>query len=72
MNWEKNWFLKFKVLRRKLDVNRLKTVPNNLGKLSDSADNAVVKYTMYSNLDLKVKCIVVSTPSTTRLINKTK
>lgn len=57
MNWEKNWFLKFKVLRRKLDVNRLKTVPNNLGKLSDSTDNAVVKYTMYSNLILK--CIVV-------------
>ena len=60
-------------LKRKvdnLDVDKLKTAPANLSKLSNVVDNDVVKNTVYDTLVAKVS--VVEIPSTNGLLTKTQ
>ena len=51
----------------KIDVDKLKTVPDDLAKLSNVVDNDVVKKTVYNKLVTKVNNI-----DTTGFVSKTK
>ena len=52
-----------------LDVDRLKTVPIDLKKLSDVVDNEVVKNTKFNILMMKVNEIDKKIPKVTTLIH---
>ena len=54
-----------------LDVDKLKTVPADLSKLSNVVDN-VVKKTVYENLATKVNAIYTKIPSTSGLVINAK
>ena len=51
----------------KLDINKLKPIPDDLSKLSDVVKNEVVKKTMYDKLVTKVNNI-----DSSRFVLKTK
>ena len=51
----------------KLDINKLKPIPDDLSKLSDVVKNEVVKKTMYDKLVAKVNNI-----DSSRFVLKTK
>ena len=55
-----------------LDVDKLKTLPSNLSKLSNVVDNDVVKKTVYDQLVTKVNAIGTKIGSTSGLITKTR
>ena len=53
----------------KIDVDKLKTVPNNLSKPSNVVD--VVKKTVYDQLFTKAIAVDTKVPSTIELVSKT-
>ena len=53
-----------------VDGDKTKTVPVNLGKLSNAVNNGVVKKPLYNQLVTKVNAIDTKTPSTSRLVTK--
>ena len=74
----KCWYIKFRVKLDlesskswidKIDVDKLKTVPNNLRKPSNVVD--VVKKTVYGQLFTKAIAVDTKVPSTTELVFKT-
>ena len=52
-----------------LDVGKLKTVPVDLKKLSDVADNEIVKNAKFNTLETKVNNLEKKIPDTTTLIH---
>ena len=52
-----------------LDVDKLKTVPGDLKKLSDIVSKGVVKNTRFNKLNMKVYNLVKKIPDPTTLIN---
>ena len=52
-----------------LDVDKLKTVPEDLKKLSDIVSKGVVKNTRFNKLNMKVYNLVKKIPDPTTLIN---
>ena len=61
-------FLKAEV--DKTDIDKLKTVPNYLIKLSDVVDNDLVKKTTNDKLTTKLNVIDTRVPGTSRLLSK--
>ena len=55
-----------------LDVDNLKTVPADLGKLSNVVGNDVVKKTVYNQWVTKVNATDTKIPSASRLVTKTQ
>ena len=55
-----------------LDVDKRKTVPAALSKLSDVIDNDIVKKTAHDKLVVKGNAIDTKTPKTSGLVTKTK
>ena len=53
-----------------MDVDKLETVPSDLGNLSNEADNNIAKKTVYNQLVIKVSAIDTLIPS--RLVTKTQ
>ena len=45
-----------------MDVDKLETVPSDLGNLSNEADNNVAKKTVYNQLFVKVSAIDILIP----------
>ena len=56
----------------KLDVDKLKTVPGGLRKLSKVKDNNLVKKNVYDQLVMKVNATGTKIPATSLLITKTQ
>ena len=54
----------------KTDIDKLKTVPNYLIKLSDVVDNDLVKKTTNDKLTTKLNVIDTRVPGTSRLLSK--
>ena len=65
-------FASLKAQIDKLDVDKLKTDPASLKKLSNVADNNVIKKAVYDKLIAKASIIDTKIPSTSRLVSKTK
>ena len=65
-------FLSLKTKLDKLDVDKIKTVPADLSKLSNVVDNDAIKKAVYDKLVIKVNAINTKIPSTSGLLTTTQ
>ena len=59
-----------KTKEENLDVDKVKTVPSDLSKLTNVVDNDVIKKTVYDKLVIKVNIIYIKILSTSGLVTK--
>ena len=59
-----------KTKEENLDVDKVKTVPSDLSKLTNVVDNDVIKKTVYDKLVIRVNIIYIKILSTSGLVTK--
>ena len=59
-----------KTKEENLDVDKVKTVPSDLSKLTNVVDNDVIKKTVYDKLVIKINIIYIKILSTSGLVTK--
>ena len=56
----------------KLDIDKLRTIPNDLSKISDAVETIVVKKTVHDKKITKVYAFDTKVPYTSGLVSKTQ